>query len=375
MNVKMNKSRIVVVEVDFQSAVDPILKRIRFCIPQFFNTGGIPYEVENAYLRSLSKRLTYKSVKTISEHIKEFLVWRTSSGVELVDVTEDDLKYYVSAQCSYLKKNGKQLAWNTVRARAGGVSRFIQWCHKNKLPSGIAVFDISSREPDINFDFKRLARIGRPVDEAVKFLVMADALRFIDAIAEVSGVSWNNKQRNTLIARLMLQCGLRLAEAVSFPLEDLPVISSLGHMTPARVIGKGNKARVILIPNRLLADLWSYADICREKIVESRKGISAKEISTSLFLRVDGAAITGNWIEIIFARAGRKIGIKAVPHALRHTYASYHYLLNKDIVTLSKLLGHADESTTQKYYIHMSRLISYSKDYESFQMEIDKLCV
>ncbi|WP_033725853.1 tyrosine-type recombinase/integrase [Pseudomonas putida] len=371
----MEDLRVVVVEVNFKSAADPLLSRINYCIPQFFDGSGKPHEVENIYLRSISIRLSCKSVKTVTEQLKEFLVWRTSSGVELVDVTESDLKYYVSAQCSYLKKDGKQLAWNTVRARAGGVYRFIRWCHRKNLPSGIVKFEISRREIDINSDFKQLARNGRPSDDGVKFLVMADALRFIDAIAEVSGERSHIRQRNTLIARLMLQCGLRLAEAVNFPIDDLPAISAMGHMTPARVIGKGNKARMIIIPNRLLADLWNYADVYREKILETDVQDIEKHVSRNLFLREDGAGLTGNWIEIIFARAGRAIGIKAVPHALRHTFASYHYLLNKDIVNLSKLLGHADETTTQKYYVHVANLISYAQDYETLQLEIDKLCI
>ncbi|WP_445937435.1 hypothetical protein, partial [Pseudomonas sp.] len=66
-------------------------------IPQFFNNSAEPYSEANAYMRFLSRRLMPKSMKTIAEHIKEFLVWSESSGIELVDVTDDGQPQKLSA--------------------------------------------------------------------------------------------------------------------------------------------------------------------------------------------------------------------------------------------------------------------------------------
>ncbi|MDT4871116.1 Tyrosine recombinase XerC [compost metagenome] len=156
---------------------------------------------------------------------------------------------------------------------------------------------------------------------------------------------------------------------------DLPEINNRGHSTPARIVGKGSKPRVILIPNRLLSDLWDYADVAREKILEELQeaGTDSSQVSL-LFISDRGHGVTGNWLEKVFSKAGASIEVKAVPHALRHTFGTYHYLFNKDLVFLSKLMGHESEATTEKFYIHAAKLISHSGDYEQFQLEIDRLC-
>lgn len=200
---------------------------------------------------------------------------------------------------------------------------------------------------------------------------MDDALEFIRALGEASGAKGHLSQRNMLVAKLMLQCGLRVSEAINYPVFDLPEIVHAGHSTPARIVGKGNKLRVILIPNRLLSDLWGYADISRARILENVvDGESVRE----LFVSGRGRRITINWMEKLFSRTAAVMGVHAVPHALRHTFGSYHYFHNKDIVFLAKLMGHENTSTTEEFYVHVARLIAYTGSYEELQIEVDNMC-
>jgi site-specific recombinase XerD len=56
-----------------------------------------------------------------------------------------------------------------------------------------------------------------------------------------------------------------------------------------------------------------------------------------------------------FANLGKKYGIQDLhPHKLRHSFASIALTNGADVVTVSKLLGHADVSTTLRFYSHTS---------------------
>ena len=71
--------------------------------------------------------------------------------------------------------------------------------------------------------------------------------------------------------------------------------------------------------------------------------------------------------------ASKKLGIRSTPHSLRHTFGTYHYLLNRDLPSLANLMGHASESTTRRFYVHTALLVSYAGTYNAFQAEIDRL--
>jgi integrase/recombinase XerD len=366
---------ILVVLVDFTESENPSLSRLKYKIPQFFQDSGIPFQEENVYLQSVARRLSEKSIKTLAEHVKEILLWRVGIGKDLADFSDNDFDYYVDAQCSYVRKSGYGLSWNTVNSRAAGAHRFLVWCRINGYSPNITLEVAKSTGLGAKVSYKIKGHPSRRLEEPTKFLLLDSAINFIIAVSAISAASPRISSRNCLIAKLMLQCGLRLSEAVAFPIMDLPEINNRGHSTPARIVGKGEKPRVILIPNRLLTDLWAYADMERLSILEKLHGIGLGLPHVHrLFISNRGKGITGNWIEKIFVRAGNSIGIKAVPHALRHTFGTYHYLFNKDLLFLAGLMGHESMLTTEKFYVHTARLISHTGDYEEFQLKIDRIC-
>lgn len=366
---------ILVVYVDFTKSANPSLSRLRYKVPHFFHDTGIPFMEENSYLQSVARCLSEKSIKTIAEHVKEILLWRVGVGKDLADFSDNDLDYYVDAQCSYVRGSGCGLSWNTVNSRVAGAHRFLVWCRINGHSPNITLEVAQQAGLGAKVTYKIKGHPSRRLEEPTKFLLLDSAINFIRAVGEISAISDRVSSRNCLIAKLMLQCGLRLSEAVSFPIKDLPEINKRGHSTPARIVGKGEKLRVILIPNRLLTDLWAYADLERLSILEELQEVGfGLPHEHRLFISDRGKGITGNWIEKIFIKSGDFIGIKVIPHALRHTFGTYHYLFNKDLVFLARLMGHESVSTTEKYYVHTAKLISHSGDYEQLQREIDLLC-
>jgi integrase/recombinase XerD len=365
----------IIVTVDFQSSRNPKLSQLTQLIPQFFDENLNPIRVPNLYLRNISTRLAKKSLLTSAEHMKEFLTWTMKSNLKTEDINDDIFDNYIDALCSYRKPTGDPLSWNTVNSRVSGAYRYLLWSYDRGFCPNLNPFELKTIHLNSKQKYKAKGHVSKPLKSPISFLQLDDAVKFIDSLAIFSkNENPNLKQRNKLMGAFMLQTGVRVSEVSNFPLKDLPEINHKGHSTPARVIGKGNKARVILIPNSLLIKLWEYVDIDREKIAEASENcIKVNIASDTLFLTEKAQKISVNWIQKLFRTTSKYTGIKSNPHILRHTFATYHYLLNRDLTTLSKLLGHSSETTTHLYYVHTATLVSYSGSYTSFQEEIDRL--
>jgi integrase/recombinase XerD len=360
--------------VSFANAASPGLARLTFRVPQFFSVNGDAYQVENSYLLFKARRMREKSITTTAEHIKEFLQWRVNNKLEIEDVSDDDFEYFIDALCAYKNHKGKGLSWNTVNGRVSGAYRFLIWCKTKNINSNLNLECSAKLHNEVYPRFKVKKHPMQKLREPTKFLIMEDAIKFVRALGEISASSARNKERNLLMAKLMLQCGVRVSEATNFPVCDLPDINHGGDSTPARIIGKGGKARFILIPNGLLSDLWAYNDVSRERILDNLSKSKSGFECRNLFISERAKSISINWVEKIFYKVGREVGLEVVPHILRHTFGSYHYLLNKDLVFLSQLMGHESERTTEKHYVHIAKLISYSGEYEELQRKLDAEC-
>ncbi len=313
-----------------------------------------------------------KSLSTLGEHLKEFVCWLEGSGLSFEDVTDIYFEAYVSALCSYRQRSGAALSWNTVNARVGGAYRFLRWALQNGYCPDLRAGNVENSYKSSRKTYTLKGHPSKKFEEPIRFLQLDEAIKFVDYLANYDVTAAKGiRFRNKLIASLMLQAGLRISEVVRFPLSDLPEVNVRGQFTPARVVGKGMKSRCVLIPNSLLLKLWEYVDFTREKICESiGKGAA---VAGSLFLTADGRSVTRNWVEKQFSAASAVLGIKSTPHSLRHTFGTYHYLLNRDLASLANLMGHSSETTTRKYYIHTAMLVSYAGTYNAFQAEIDRL--
>lgn len=136
---------------------------------------------------------------------------------------------------------------------------------------------------------------------------------------------------------LMLRAGLRVEEVVSLQLDD--VLNPATDTQPARlrVCGKGQKERIVL----LTADAYA--------VLKAWLQIRPQSPSSCVFLNARGHPLTGNGIEWLLGQYAQKIGAQITPHQLRHTFARQVTEAGMPIASLSKLLGHAQVSTTQIY--------------------------
>ena len=142
--------------------------------------------------------------------------------------------------------------------------------------------------------------------------------------------------RDRAILEVLYSCGLRVSELCDLKLGDL--FFAEGYI---RVIGKGNKQRLVPVSSIARSRIQLYMDV-RSK--ERRK----EEI---LFLNNRGKKLTRVMIFTIIKQAAQRAGIekKISPHTFRHSFATHLLEGGANIRQVQELLGHENILTTEIY--------------------------
>jgi integrase/recombinase XerD len=171
-----------------------------------------------------------------------------------------------------------------------------------------------------------------------QFLPQGDAARLFE-----HGNARDDKQsygywRDYLMIALLYVTGIRREELARIRLSDIDMRQGL-----IRVIGKGNKERVVPVGEATLLDLKSYLDR-RNEFVEN------KHVTTvALFMNLRGQALSVRSVDRLVKQFGRGEGLDFTPHTLRHSFATHMMENGADMMLIKEILGHASLSTTQKY--------------------------
>jgi integrase/recombinase XerC len=149
-------------------------------------------------------------------------------------------------------------------------------------------------------------------------------------------------KRDRAILEFLYGSGLRVSELAFL---------DIGHMNVAepsvRVLGKGNKERVVPIGRKCAAALEAYL-ATRRSLAHPKTG---KLDPSALFVTSRGTRVRREDLYRIVRKYGA-IGAGRAdlhPHALRHTCATHLLEGGADLRVIQELLGHASLSTTQKY--------------------------
>ncbi len=180
-----------------------------------------------------------------------------------------------------------------------------------------------------------------------KFLTLDQSLRLLGS------VKGPHRARDLCMLTLFLNCGMRLSELVSINLRDI------GEDNTLKLIGKGNKERVIYLNHACLLSIKNYLKEREKKINEFKiKKKSSKVLeSKALFLSNRMKRISPKTVQYIVYKYLSSIqlgGEGYSVHKLRHTAATLMYQHgNVDIRILQEILGHTNLGTTE-IYTHLS---------------------
>jgi integrase len=228
--------------------------------------------------------------------------------------------------------------------RIGRLRAFYEWCQPHGIPNPL----------------ERLVRQPRllyfPVQyKEVRLVPVSGVAKFMRALSE----------RDRLIARLMLFCGLRRSEALSLPRS---LLSGQGgdDGVPFTVRGKGDKTRTLRLPGVLQRELAAWAE--------------TQPASVWLFHR-NGAPLCPDTIGVAFRKARMATGVPIHPHLLRHIFATRrlaqeekrvgHRGMNAALKIVQMELGHASLTTTARY-LHMMNPDSVADCYGDFVRQMTK---
>jgi len=244
--------------------------------------------------------------------------WRAVGGY--------DLRRYVAN----LSRQG--LSGRSIARHLSAIRRFYQYLLRERLATDNPALDI--RPPKSS---RRLPGVA-DVDQ-LNYLLDATP----DDPLEV---------RDRCMFELMYSSGLRLAELASLDLNAVDRKSG-----EARVVGKGDKTRILPVGRKALEAIAQWLPIRAEL---------APQTETALFVSRRGDRLSHRSIQARLSRWGVVKGAdqKLHPHMLRHSFASHMLESSGDLRAVQELLGHADIATTQVYthldFQHLARVYDQS---------------
>lgn len=195
--------------------------------------------------------------------------------------------------------------------------------------------DITSVDPTTLLEAPKLKR---SLPDVLSFDEIENVMAQID-------LSTAEGTRNKAILETMYSCGLRVSEVVNLKLSQL--FLDVGFV---RIIGKGNKERLVPIGSSAVKYITIYSNTIRN---HQTIQIGEEDI---LFLNRRGKRLTRVMIFLIIKDLVKKAGIKKVisPHTFRHSFATHLVEGGADLRAVQEMLGH-ESITTTEIYTHLDR--------------------
>ena len=163
-----------------------------------------------------------------------------------------------------------------------------------------------------------------------RFLSLDESVKLLD------GIDGMYRERDFCILAIFLNCGLRISELAGLDLTDLRADS-------IRVLGKGNKERIVYINDACADAINDYLAVRKNIVAVDKK---------ALFLSSRRTRISKSTIHSLVKKHLLAAGLdstKYSSHKLRHTAATLMLKNGVDVRTLQELLGHEHLNTTQIY--------------------------
>jgi len=187
-------------------------------------------------------------------------------------------------------------------------------------------------------DLLELPKLPRKLPEVL-------SVEEIDMIIEQIDMSKPEGQRNKAMLEVLYCCGLRVSELVGLKISD--VSFDEGYI---RVIGKGNKQRIVPLGNGAAKFISVYMKGVRCHL-SIKKG--AEDI---LFLNRNGNKLSRVMVFLILQKLKEQAGLHKhiSPHTFRHSFATHLVEGGADLRAVQEMLGH-ESITTTEIYTHLDR--------------------
>ncbi len=170
----------------------------------------------------------------------------------------------------------------------------------------------------------------------------------IEAIIQTPNRETKAGIRNAAILESLYATGMRVSELTNLELDNL--FFEIGFI---RVVGKGNKERLVPVGEAAQLAIEHYIELVRSKFKSEKKPQKAKN---KLFLSQRGNPLSRMSIWNIVNAAAERAGIEknVYPHIFRHSFATHLLEGGADLRAVQEMLGHSSIITTE-IYTHVDR--------------------
>jgi integrase/recombinase XerC len=283
-------------------------------------------EIREAYSHYLvnEKALSTHTVRAYLGDLDSFVEHLANNGVtEIADVNLPLIRSWLATQ---QVRGG---ARTTLSRRAVSVRLFTKWATKR----GFMTADVGAT-----------LATPKPHRTLPGVLTQGDAVTALDSMAtRAAEFDTPSSIRDVAIVELLYATGARVSEVCGLDLEDLDF-----HRNTIRVLGKGNKERMIPMGAPAVKALNAYINDARPQLANDKS-------ARALFLGARGKRIDQRAVRtVVYEALSALEGVERMgPHALRHSAATHLLEGGADLRTVQEILGHSSLATTQ-IYTHVS---------------------
>lgn len=257
------------------------------------------------YFLRLEKGMSPNTVASYSSDVEDFL----SKGNDPLSVTQDDIVSYLSSR--NISKRSQARLLSSLRSLFGYL--VMENLRKDNPTDGIDT-----------------PKIGR-------YLPNVLSIEEVEAIiGSVDTGSWSGK-RDRAILEVLYGCGLRVGEVTTIKISD--IYADQGFV---RVIGKGNKQRIVPIGEMAVSAVKDYLE---ERITPD------EGCDDVLFLNKFGRPLSRISVFNMVKDRAMAAGIhkEISPHTFRHSFATHLIENGADLRVVQEMLGHESILTTEIY--------------------------
>jgi len=260
----------------------------------------------------------------------EYLTVERGASAHTVRSYAADLREF----SAFLAREGAALAATDARL----VRAYLAWLHQRRLAKSSIARKLASVRSCCRFLARRGVMTGNPARQVRSPRLPRRLPSFLPKDESKDLLDWpvdpsEGGRRDHALLELLYATGIRVAECCDLDGDDLDPSGRT-----VRVLGKGNKERIVPVGDTAWAALEDY-------LAARRPGRGP------LFRNQRGGRLTSRSMRRIVGRRARASGIdrRVTPHTLRHTFATHMLGEGADLRLIQELLGHSRLSTTQRY--------------------------
>ena len=279
-----------------------------------------------AYLefQRIERNASVRTLRNYSHALNAFEDWRGDAFKTWRDCTADDFRQYL------FELMKQELARATIRLRFAALRSFYKFLvHR----CGLAVSPLAEIQ---------LPKPERKLPVVLTLSQMEQLLEMpLNMEPDARALPWQ-AARDVAILELFYSSGLRVSELVALDVSDADFLSET-----LRVLGKGNKERLVPIGSHAMKALQKY----RQQAVVHDGPLFINKNKDPNKRRLSARSV-----QMLLKKylAATDIGFEVTPHKLRHTFATHMLDHGADLRSVQTLLGHESLSTTQ-IYTHVTK--------------------